>query len=120
MPLLRGDESAIDPNRPLFWHMPHFWGPRGPGILPFSSIRQGPWKMIYYHHPLPTRVLYHLGDDLAEKNDLSKENPQVLATLSASLGKHLRQVKAGMPSRAGRMIPYPDRLMPSEKKTNKK
>ena len=120
VPLLRGDESAIDPNRPLFWHMPHFWGPRGPGILPFSSIRQGPWKMIYYHHPLPTRVLYHLGDDLAEKNDLSKENPQVLATLSASLGKHLRQVKAGMPSRAGRMIPYPDRLMPSEKKTNKK
>jgi hypothetical protein len=60
-------------------------------------------------------VLYHLGDDLAEKNDLSKENPQVLAALSATLGKHLRQVKAGMPSRAGRMIPYPDRLMPSEK-----
>ncbi|HIO65694.1 MAG TPA: sulfatase [Planctomycetes bacterium] len=118
VPLLIGDEQAIDPNRALFWHMPHFWGPRGPGILPFSSIRKGHWKMIYYHHPTPKRVLYHLGDDLSEKTDVASSHPEVLTAMSQLLGDHLRTVSAGMPARAGKMIPYPDRLATKEVKSD--
>ncbi len=114
VPLLEGDEDAIDGKRPLYWHMPHFWGPKGPGIQPFSSVRVGAWKMIYYHHPTPKRVLYHLEDDLSEKKDVALQQPKILEQLSRLLGEHLRQVSAGMPTRDGKAIPYPDRLTAKE------
>lgn len=116
--LLRGDDDAIDPQRPLYWHMPHFWGPRGPGIQPFSSVRRGSWKLIYYHHPQPHRVLFDLDKDLGEKNDRSAQKPKIVAQLSQLLGEHLRAVNAGMPQRDGTPIPYPDRMKKATDKPN--
>ena len=116
--LLQGKDHSVDPQRALFWHMPHFWGPRGPGIQPFSSIRKGPWKLIYYHHPQPQRVLFHLGQDVGEKTDMAAQQPQIRDQLSQLLGQHLRAVKAGLPRRNGTTIPYPDRMAESTKKPN--
>ncbi len=120
VPLLQGDKKAIDAKRPLFWHMPHFWGPKGPGILPFSSIRQGPWKLIYYHHGATRRVLYHLGKDLSEQKDVAAQYPQIVAQLSQKLGEHLRTIDAGMPEHAGSQIAYPDQINDPSKKPRKK
>lgn len=105
-----GGEVSKWQERPLYWHMPHFWGPRGPGIQPFSSIRRGPWKMIYYHHPEPKRVLFQLQEDLGESRDVAQQNPQILQSLSKQLANHLRQTGASLPSRDGRRIPMPDEL----------
>lgn len=110
IPLFKGQPQGIDQQRALFWHMPHFWGPKGPGIQPFSSIRKGPWKLIYYHHPEPKRRLYHLGQDLAEETDLAQQKPRIRDQLSKELGNHLRAVKAGMPQHDETQIPYPDQL----------
>ena len=111
VPLLTGQVPAKEwSERALYWHMPHFWGPRGPGIQPFSSIRKGPWKLIYYHHPEPRRVLYHLGKDVGEKHDRAADESEKMEELSADLGRHLREIGASLPSRNGRMIPWPDAL----------
>ena len=41
--------SAEALERPLYWHYPHFWGVAGPGIEPYSAIRVGQWKLIFYY-----------------------------------------------------------------------
>lgn len=49
------------------------------------SIRKGPWKLILFNtnkDDNPKAELYHLGNDLAEKNDLSKENSGKVAELT--------------------------------------
>ncbi|MEL6714791.1 MAG: sulfatase-like hydrolase/transferase, partial [Planctomycetota bacterium] len=45
-PVLAGADA---PLRPLVWHMPHFWGIRGPGIEPYSAVRLGDHKLIWFH-----------------------------------------------------------------------
>lgn len=45
--LFRG--AAQLPSRALLFHQPHAWGPEGPGIEPFSAIRVGDWKLIWFH-----------------------------------------------------------------------
>ncbi len=109
-PILRGDPMDTWAERALYWHMPHFWGPRGLGIQPFSSIRRGHWKMIYYHHPEPRRVLYNLEKDIGEEMDLASSEEAVLYYLSRDLADHLRRTGAALPSRNGKMIPLPDAL----------
>ncbi|MBL9212912.1 MAG: arylsulfatase [Opitutaceae bacterium] len=44
-----------------------------------QSLRDGPWKLVC----LPTPQLYHLGDDLAEKNDLAAKQPERVKTMLA-------------------------------------
>jgi arylsulfatase A-like enzyme len=120
MPIFEDSGAGEDPGdllegwgeRVLCWHMPHFWGPRGPGIQPFSSIRRGPWKMIYYHHPEPKRVLFHLGRDLGERQDLASQQKEILESLSSDLATHLRETGAALPSVDGQTIPMPDELRP--------
>ncbi|MFT5205275.1 MAG: arylsulfatase A-like enzyme, partial [Phycisphaerales bacterium] len=36
-------------DRVIGWHQPHQWGASGPGIEPFTAIRQGKWKLIFFH-----------------------------------------------------------------------
>jgi arylsulfatase A-like enzyme len=47
-PLLRGELDDLPPRTILF-HMPHAWGPSGPGIEPFSAIRRGDLKLVWFH-----------------------------------------------------------------------
>ncbi len=93
-PLLQGEPTDLA-NRPLLWHMPHEWGPNGPGIDPFSALRIGPWKILYFH--AETRFeLYNLDDDIGESNDLARTQVLVLRRLVGELDRRLRESGASM------------------------
>lgn len=97
------------PNqRPLFWHYPNHWGPSGPGIGPSSSVRQGSWKLIYYHAD-QSYELFNLHDDLGETTNLVKQHPDIRLRLANLLGDYLASVDAQMPtnSATGEVVPFP-------------
>jgi len=47
-----------------WWHMPHAWGPKGPGIEPFSALERGGYKLVHYHDggPAPEATTTESGD----------------------------------------------------------
>ena len=106
--LLRGDHDKSRDDRPLIWHVPNNWGPRGPGIGPSSAIRQGDWKLIYYHADRRYE-LFNLAEDLGEKNNLAENEPAVVTRLAKTLGDYLREVDAQMPieKATGKPVPLP-------------
>ena len=106
-PLLRNPD-AERANRPLVWHFPNCWGPKGPGIGPFSAVRSGDWKLIYYHHDQHCE-LYDLANDLSEEHNLADAKPEQTERLKAELGRYLASVRAVMPRvrQTGQIVPYP-------------
>lgn len=109
VPLLQG--GAGDPSRPLFWHYPNNWGPNGPGIGAYSAVRQGDWKLVYYHNPERAEPyeLFNIARDIGETHNLAGAEPQVRARLAAVLRDFLRQTAAQMPTdrRSGQPVPLP-------------
>lgn len=81
--LLRGARGPTV-YRPLVWHQPHQWGARGPGIEPFTSIRLGDEKLIFFHAG-PRFELYDLSDDIGETRDLAPERPERVRVLAGAL-----------------------------------
>jgi arylsulfatase A-like enzyme len=71
--LLRAEPSKF-PERVLGWHQPHQWGARGPGIQPFTSIRQGDWKLIWFHANRQFE-LYDLSKDIGEQKNEAQQLP---------------------------------------------
>jgi arylsulfatase A-like enzyme len=91
----RGGPAPAD--RAMLFHQPHDWGPQGPGIEPFSAVRVGDWKLIWFHDAAgessspaagdertrtaardtardTTRIeLYNLASDIGEQHDLAAE-----------------------------------------------
>jgi arylsulfatase A-like enzyme len=78
------------PTRPLVWHQPHQWGAKGPGIEPFTAIRDGQWKLVLFHDG-PRVELYDLSEDLGESKDLAAHRPDI----TDSLLTQLRRVAVG-------------------------
>jgi len=108
VPLLKQEKEGYPQLRSLFWHYPHWWGPRGPGIDAYSAIRQGPWKLIYYH--VDRRyALFNLVDDIGERNNLADTQPQKKRELAEALAAYLRKVDAQMPvdRQTGEAVPLP-------------
>lgn len=83
-------------NRPLFWHYPNEWGPTGPGIGAFSAIRQGDWKLIYYHLT-ETFELFNVAEDIGEQQNLAADKPDSVKRLAQILTAYLQEVDAQMP-----------------------
>ncbi|MFT5110113.1 MAG: arylsulfatase A-like enzyme [Pseudoalteromonas tetraodonis] len=108
--LLRG-ELAEAPDRPLIWHFPNAWGPRGPGIGASSAIRKGDWKLIYYHDPERNEryELFNLSDDLGEQRNLSDDKPAIRSELIYDLAGFLRSTGATMPviKKTAKRVPLP-------------
>ena len=106
--LLRGEADASRAGRPLVWHFPNHWGPRGPGIGPSSAIRLGDWKLIYYHDSQKYE-LFDLAKDLGERQNLADRNPAQRERLAEELTKFLSSVAAQMPTAraTGEPVPYP-------------
>lgn len=100
-----GDDRG---ERPLIWHFPNNWGPRGPGIGPSSAIRQGDWKLIYYHDDLRYE-LFDLAQDIGERVNLAEQRPDIRNRLAEMLGEHLSSMDAQMPivRSSGQPVPYP-------------
>ncbi len=111
VPVLRGGALA-GPERSVLWHMPHFWGVNGPGIAPYSAVRHGKWKLLYFHGSRKLE-LYDLDADIGETRDLSASRPEVLKRMGSLLTQRLRDAKAQMSIdvKTGEAVPFPDALI---------
>ena len=111
MPLLLHTNSDEN-NCPVFWHYPNIWGPSGPGINAYSAVRQGDWKLIYFHKNCLFE-LYNLEDDIGEENNLVLSNIEMKNKLAVVLGKYLKSVDAQLPfdNATGKRIPMPDNVL---------
>jgi arylsulfatase A-like enzyme len=90
LPLLKGD--AI-PERPLFWHYPHYGNQGG---APSAAVRRGDWKLIEWQED--NRVeLFNLAEDISELTDLAGQEPQRVASLRAELREWQKQVGSKFP-----------------------
>lgn len=107
VPLLKHTQG-YPKDRALFWHYPHNWGPKGPGIGASSTIRKGDWKFIYYHAD-QRYELFNLAEDLSETRNLASQQPLRVAELAADLRRYLESVHAQMPTdkRTGTPVPLP-------------
>jgi arylsulfatase A-like enzyme len=107
VPILRGRQPS-NPDRPLFWHFPNEWGPTGPGIGAYSAVRQGMWKLIYYHTD-QSYELFNIDNDISETTNLNEKYPEKRAELAVILSNYLISVDAQMPiyRETGTVVPYP-------------
>ena len=110
VPLLQSRYES-DTNHSLFWHYPNDWGRDGPGIGSFSAVRQGKWKLIYFHTN-KTLELYNLKKDIQENQNLLSSDYEKAKQLATKLTQHLINVNAQMPSDklTKEIIPYPSNL----------
>jgi arylsulfatase A-like enzyme len=91
LPVLKGGDL---PERALFWHYPHYGNQGG---APAAAIRRGDWKLIEWMEDQRVE-LFHLGQDIGEKNDLAKAEPERAAKLLAELRAMQKDVGALMPT----------------------
>ncbi|MES1226375.1 MAG: sulfatase/phosphatase domain-containing protein, partial [Bacteroidota bacterium] len=106
------DKNKRDANKILLWHYPNNWTNKNyHGISWVSAIRQGAWKLIYFHKTGQLE-LYNTDYDIGENNDLSAKFPQRTKEMAALLTKELKKRNAQMPSfkASGKQIPWPDEV----------
>jgi arylsulfatase A-like enzyme len=90
VPALEGEKS---PDRPLFWHYPHY---SINGGTPSGAVRHGDFKLVEWFEDMSTE-LFDLRHDPGEHVDLSKENPEKTQELKSLLHAWRRDVNAQMP-----------------------
>ena len=110
VPLLQGN-ATLKRKRPLVWHFPNMWDAEGDGIGPYSAIRQGDWKLIYYYDTRRT-MLFNLQEDIFEIVDHGT-NPRVWKRreiMARRLTRELKRVDAQVPRvrATGRWCRWPD------------
>lgn len=105
--LLRGAKRK-ERKQPMIWHYPNNWGETGPGIGATSTIRDGDWKLIYWHQD-GKKELYNIAKDIREDNDLANVETAREKKLSKKLADYLRSVNAQMPTikATGELVAYP-------------
>ncbi len=94
--------KKYDPQRPIFWHYPH-WGNQG-GI-PGSVIRLGNYKLIKFYYKKGVE-LYNIKTDPAEQNNFSGKNDStgfrelaMKTRLEELLNAHLKETGAILPTK---------------------
>jgi arylsulfatase A-like enzyme len=88
LPALKGEPF---PDRPLFWHYPHYGNQGG---TPFSAVRSGDWKLIVFHDPRQGVELYNVSADPGEKTNLAASEADRVAALRKTLDAWKRDVGA--------------------------
>lgn len=74
----------------IYWHYPHY---SNQGGMPGAAIRQGDWKLIERFED--GRVhLYHLKNDLGEKNDLASKYPDRVSCMRKKLHQFYKKTDA--------------------------
>jgi arylsulfatase A-like enzyme len=91
VPALRGEKP---PERPLFWHYPHY---SDQGGKPSGAVRLGEWKLIEFYEDSRLE-LFHLIDDPGEKKNLVRREPQRAKKLHGMLADWRRSIDAAMPA----------------------
>lgn len=105
--LLVGDGGFVRDGG-LYWHYPHQWYGKvgiGLGIEPFSAVRMGDWKLIYFYGDGvsdgkgydPRTELYDLSKDVGETKNLASVHPKLARELRAGLFVWLNKVGGGLP-----------------------
>lgn len=92
VPLLRG--GAL-PERPLFWHYPHYGNQGG---APGGAVRRGDWKLIEWYGEPARLELFNLADDLGETTNRLVDQPDLAAELHALLRAWRDETGARMPT----------------------
>jgi arylsulfatase A-like enzyme len=108
IPLLTNTSSGQTDSRPLFWHYPNEWGPKGPGMGAFSAVRLGDWKLIYYHLN-ENFELFNIANDIGEADNRAESNPEKIRELAEVLTSFLKKVDAQLPAHksSGEQVSYP-------------
>ena len=91
VPELQGADS---PERPIFWHYPHY---SNQGGSPYGAVRLGDFKLIEWYEDKRVE-LYDLRNDLGEKHNLADTMPEKTAALLAQLHDWRKSVNAQMPT----------------------
>ena len=99
LPLLKGEKVMYD--RCLFWHYPHYGNQGG---TPGSSIRKEDYKLIEFFEDKHVE-LYDLRNDIEEKNDISKNFPEITEKLKNLLENWRRSLEAKIPQKNPNYIP---------------
>ncbi|MBI1344277.1 MAG: sulfatase-like hydrolase/transferase [Terrimonas sp.] len=119
VPFLK-NPGRSDTTRPLVWHFPNNWQegaqrskqygivPESEGMGPYSAIRKGDWKLIYFYG-LHQPELYNLKDDIGEHHNLVSQFPQKAKALAAELTELLIHENAQFPvdEKSGKIM-YPN------------
>ncbi|MFA6173782.1 MAG: sulfatase [Kiritimatiellales bacterium] len=90
VPLL---QDGTRPERPLFWHYPHYGSQGG---APNGAVRLGDFKLIEWYEDMRVE-LYNLKDDIGEHSDLAAKLPAKTEELRKLLHDWRDEVKAQMP-----------------------
>ncbi|MCC7434383.1 MAG: sulfatase [Methanoregulaceae archaeon] len=91
-------QSGEDRDRTgaFVWHFPHYRGGGGPGLEPFSSVRLGDFKAIFFYGARRWE-LYNLKNDLGETNDVGWRQSAKLRDLAGWMDVSLREMSAQIP-----------------------
>jgi arylsulfatase A-like enzyme len=106
-PILSGDDAA-QPDRAIYIHYPHQWYRDigvGLGIQPFTAMRKGAWKLIYFYGDGyrdgqgldPWFELYDLSQDIGETVDLARSRPEVARSMAQEMHDWMVEVGAQTP-----------------------
>jgi arylsulfatase A-like enzyme len=87
-------EGKVIPERPLFWHYPHY---SNQGGSPNGAVRLGDYKLIEWYEDMRVE-LYNIKDDQGEHRDLAASMPEKTSELRSLLHDWRSKVKAQMPS----------------------
>lgn len=90
-PVLENEEEAI--SRDLFWHFPHY---RAPDVVPYSIVRSGDYKLIYYFDGSEAE-LYDLSNDPVEEKNLAKQLPFLTSQLKTKMENWWKETGARLP-----------------------
>jgi arylsulfatase A-like enzyme len=82
------------PERPLFWHYPHYSNQGGP---PHGAVRLGDFKLIEWYEDMQVE-LYNLKNDIGEHQDLASKDHPKAAELTSLLHAWRKNVNAQMPT----------------------
>lgn len=91
LPLLKGGTL---PERPLFWHYPHY---SNQGGAPEGAVRLGDFKLIEWYEDMRIE-LYNLKDDIGEHHNLEATMPDKANALRKMLHDWRKEVNAQMPT----------------------
>ena len=80
-------------ERALCWHYPHYGNQGG---APAAAIRRGNWKLVEWMEDQRIE-LFELSGDVGELNNVSNENPEVVAELRGELREWQKRVGAVFP-----------------------
>ncbi len=93
VPLLRDPRARLE-REALYWHYPHY---HPGGATPYGAVRAGAWRLVEFYEDSHVE-LYNLKDDVGEKTDLARKQPEKAAELRARLHAWRKAVGAQMPT----------------------